>query len=487
MTALGTGVDGTVRRIDRSYEVRGMVASVTSYDDPDPGEGTVLNQVVREYNDFGLLTKEYQEHNGAKDANTLYVQYNYADAQGGLRLESVRYPNGRLVHYTYGSAGSAADNLNRLDAIKADNPGVPGTPGDTLVAYTYLGLGTVVVEDFVEAQVKLDYWGGTSGTYQGFDRFGRVTDQVWTDYGENPDVVIEEYKYGYDRAGNRLWRENVVSGDLNPAVDLDELYSYDEVYRLVGAARGNLDFTDPDDPVIETGTGVFGQDWGLDATGNWDTFNEDEDGDGDADLAQTREHNEVNETGTIGATQGPDWADPVYDAAGNMTTLPKPSAPANSIHAKYDAWNRLIKVKDGAVTVATYAYDGLGRRILKATDSDSPADPDGIDTYEHVFLAGQQVIETRETAVSTDQPEAIQPKYQQVWSPRYIDALVLRDENTDADGLCDDGRLYYLSDANFNVTALIDATGAVVERYVYTAYGEATIYDSDWSETRNTS
>ena len=55
-------------------------------------------------------------------------------------------------------------------------------------------------------------------------------------------------------------------------MDLDELYSYDEVYRLVGAERGNLDFTDPDDPVIETGTEVFAQDWGLDATGNWDTF-----------------------------------------------------------------------------------------------------------------------------------------------------------------------------------------------------------------------
>ena len=59
----------------------------------------------------------------------------------GLRLESIRYPNGRLVHYTYGSAGSDADNLNRLDAIKADSSGSPGT---TLASYTYLGLGTVV-------------------------------------------------------------------------------------------------------------------------------------------------------------------------------------------------------------------------------------------------------------------------------------------------------------------------------------------------------
>lgn len=41
---------------------------------------------------------------------------------------------------------------------------------------------------------------------------------------------------------------------------------------------------------------------------------------------------------------------------------------------------------------------------------------------------------------------------------------------------------YYTGDANFNVTAALDAaTGAVVERYVYTAHGAATVYDEDWS------
>ncbi len=115
VTTLATGLDNSVLRIERDYEVRGMVASITSYD--AASSGNVVNEVEREYDDFGLLSKEYQEHNGAKDANTLYVQYNYGDADDGLRLESVQYPNGRLVHYTYGSSGSDADVLNRLDAI----------------------------------------------------------------------------------------------------------------------------------------------------------------------------------------------------------------------------------------------------------------------------------------------------------------------------------------------------------------------------------
>ena len=66
-------------------------------------------------------------------------------------------------------------------------------------------------------------------------------------------------------------------------------------------------------------------------------------------------------------------------------------------------------------------------------------------------------------------------------------APVLRDKNTDSDNLCDDERLYFANDANMNVTALVGTDGTVLERYVYDPYGKVTIYDDDWSETRNTS
>jgi RHS repeat-associated protein len=41
--------------------------------------------------------------------------------------------------------------------------------------------------------------------------------------------------------------------------------------------------------------------------------------------------------------------------------------------------------------------------------------------------------------------------------------------------------MYVLHDANFNVTALVDTDGDVVERYVYDPYGAATVYDVDWT------
>ncbi len=459
VTTVGAGVDDAVRRIVRTYEVRGMVEHLTSYD--ASSGGNVLNDVLRQYDTLGRPTNEYQEHEGAKDANTVYVQNAYVDfATYGLRLASVRYPNGRKVFFDYSSTAGAA--LNRLDAIKDDNG---GSPGNTLASYTYLGLGTMVVEDFVQPQVKLDYFGGTSGTYSGFDDFGRVVQQLWRDYGAGQDR--DNFTYGYDRAGNRLYREHCVPSGK------DEFYTYDAVNRLTVSQCGDLNVG----KTAISGTPAREEDFTLDPTGNWSAYVQKTSG--STDLNQSRNHNVVNET-----TSASSWATPAHDRTGNMTTVPKPSSLANGLALKYDAWNRLVQVTDGATVVAKYEYDGDGRRIKKHIDSQSPSSPNGIDRYEHLFYSDIQLVETRNTTAENDQPESLQPKYQFLWSPRYIDAPILRDENTDQDSLCDDGRLYYLADANMNVTSLVDANGDALERYIYDPYGRVTIYNADWSSSR---
>ena len=86
--------------------------------------------------------------------------------------------------------------------------------------------------------------------------------------------------------------------------------------------------------------------------------------------------------------------------------------------------------------------------------------PTAIDAYVHFFYnQAWQELESRRSTSENTGPESLQPQYQYVWSQRYIDAPVLRDKNTDTDGLCDDERLYYLGDANFNVTTLVDHGG----------------------------
>ncbi len=141
----GTELVIDLLRIDRSYETRGMLTSIVSHYNDTVGSGSVLNEVELEYNDLGLLEREYQEHEGAKDGNTLYTGYNYdtSAASGqftkGLRPKSVRYPNGRLIHYTYGTANQMDDILNRLGAIQDDNG---GSPNNVLASYKWLGLAT---------------------------------------------------------------------------------------------------------------------------------------------------------------------------------------------------------------------------------------------------------------------------------------------------------------------------------------------------------
>ena len=89
-----------------------------------------------------------------------------------------------------------------------------------------------------------------------------------------------------------------------------------------------------------------------------------------------------------------------------------------------------------------------------------------------------------------DPPESENPEVQYVWSRRYVDAPVLRDRDADADsetgdlGVTDSGldqRLYYTTDANMNVTALLDTGGDAVERYLYDPYGNVTVLDADFS------
>jgi len=97
-----------------------------------------------------------------------------------------------------------------------------------------------------------------------------------------------------------------------------------------------------------------------------------------------------------------------------------------------------------------------------------------VDTYRHFFYNNRwQILETRESSTENTDPEGLDPLYQYVWSMRYIDAPDCIDGG--------DQRLYYLTDANMNVTCLVDTGGDAVERYLYDPYGAVTFLDGSWS------
>jgi RHS repeat-associated protein len=233
---------------------------------------------------------------------------------------------------------------------------------------------------------------------------------------------------------------------------LDEDYTYDGLNRLVDTNRNGTDL----------------QSWNLDSLGNWSSFT-------DEGTTEERTFNEANELLTSDTR-----VNPLYDAAGNMMSGPRPDDPATGQHYIYDAWNRLVEVRadvagDPGDAIATFEYDGRNYRVEKAM-----LDGEGTVLVAESFFYNeqQQLLEMRTDGNAN-------PTEQYVWDLRYIDAPIARGYDADGDGDLrgdDDSLLYYANDANMNVTALVDAaTGLVVERYHYDPYGQVLFMDADWA------
>ncbi|MCY2999550.1 MAG: PEP-CTERM sorting domain-containing protein [Planctomycetota bacterium] len=437
VTTLGTGVDGSVRRIDVGFDEAGQTGSITSYD--AAVGGNVVNQVAQEFNGFGQLTWQWQSPIGAVDpANTPSVRYGYSLTVGGnhSRPTSITYPDGYEVGYGYDSGiDSAISRLSRL---------AQGEGGPTLESYRYLGAGQVVERARPEVGITLSMISQSGATgdggdqYTGLDRFGRLVDQRWFSGSGAGAVDVDRYGYTYDRNSNRLSRSNALQAGLS------ESYSYDGLNQLANFDRG---------------AGVSSQQWQFDALGNWTTFTKD-------GTPESRTANAQNEYTTVGgASLG-------YSANGNLVT------DEQGRRFEYDAWNRLVIARSsGGVLLASYDYDGLNRRFTEQVSSDGISDASMSPVKDMFYSSQWQVLEER-LRVAGAVGTVSEARF--VWSPAYIDAMVLRDRGSE--------RVYALQDGNWNTTGLIAASGVpgkaigqVIQRMIYNPYGEVFLANTDWT------
>ena len=245
----------------------------------------------------------------------------------------------------------------------------------------------------------------------------------------------DRFQYGYDQDGNVLYKLNLVNTSFS------ELYhangssnGYDNLNQLVGFSRGTLNGSN--DTISSPSAS---ETWRTDAAGNFTS------------AAGTSETNNLqNEATAFGSSSL------TYDANGNLTT------DQNGNTLVYDAWNRLVAYKNGGTTLETLAYDGRDRLIVQ-----NPG------TATDLYYSDQwQVLEERVGS-------SVTAHY--VWSPLYVDGLVLRDRSTGGGTLNE--RLWVQQDANWNVTALVNGSGTVVERYVYDPYGVTTVLTGSWGST----
>ncbi len=482
----GSAVDDTVLSIENVYNDLGQLTRVTSYDDALGSAGTSneVNEVVLAYNDWGQVATSWQEHSGAATttggSQSPKVQYEYYAAaestysyeagEMDLRLEYVVYPNGRKVHYTYGANDSFADYLSRVDAIREDDGS--GDPGNALAEYTFMGAKTLVKRTSPTTAItdglELNF-GAAADNYDGFDNLGRVVDLTWQDLGGTPSIV-HQFEYSYDRNSNPLAEDGYddVWLPFGQTKIVDFSYTYDDLDRLTEARQGDLDgnssIADADVDQIRKYT--------LDQLGNWTDLDIGHYDGGfvwDAEQGRTYTAGGANE---ITATTGHNAETFEHDAAGNSTEAlvgMQVAGPMGLQEMVYDAWNRLVTV---GTSIAKYRYDGLGRKV-RNLDVIGPPDLD------YYYNNNWQLLEMQLTL--NPQPTL----YQYVWCARYIDAVLIRDEDDDLGTETDSGggdlgvsgsgletRQFYLQDAGYTTryTLLDDATmGQTVE---FSAYGD---------------
>ncbi|MBN1491739.1 MAG: hypothetical protein JXA69_17635 [Phycisphaerae bacterium] len=333
---------------------------------------------------------------------------------------------------------------------------------------------------------------GGSG-YAGLDRFGRVIDLNYTGTGG----TLQRYQYGYDAAGNRLYARITQADDGAISHDNDRsyLYRYDALSRLILAERGQIT-PSASGGTIDTGTGAPVPEarlWRLDNLGNWAggevfdpphddgtdgslAWGPDADGGGVPDAGAAWTHHATDRSNRITQITKDTGAgtELAYDLAGNLVS-------DGTYFLQYDGFNRLVQVNaigtatlnaNGEITggtpgdvVVQFVYDGLGRLIRTVRP----------DRTEDHYYDGVRRIQTDVTPAVGD--PATDRQY--VYSPDYVDEFVAQIDSAGA-------VFFMLQDGNYNVVALVNAAGAVVEQYAYRPYGSLVAVDSLGSAPVNT-
>jgi RHS repeat-associated protein len=334
------------------------------------------------------------------------------------RLVEMTYPDGRKLAYAWDANG----NRSQLTAY------VAGQVLSTQYTYDVLNRLNTVTDpsgkvyghgyDANSNRTSLTFPNGVQTTYT-YDALNRLTElRAQTSVG----AVVQGYVYTLGAAGNRIKieeQDGTVRG-----------YGYDALYRLTN------------EMVTPNGTPIYSKAFGYDPAGN---------------RLQQVHTDAAGTVTTTNATYDPRdrqltrgaqaWT---WDANGNLTSKADEATYAWS----FDDRLQSVTLSDG--TVVTHTYDADGVRVRTETRK-----PDGttatIDYLVDVSGALSQVVaETTGSALAA-------------YYVRGNDLLaVIRPEA----GAATWTSRYYHADGSGSIRALTDDTGAVTDRWSFTAFGE---------------
>ena len=262
-------------------------------------------------------------------------------------------------------------------------------------------------------------------------------------------TTLERLEYGFDRDSRRTWRRRAL------ATGEDNAYGYDGLSQVINAARGNLNLN----ATAIGGVPAEDEAWDYDPTGNWRGYRTAENG--APTLDQHRVHDRGNRLTQIAGSPQP----VLVDRAGRMTQVPPDAGGdwSDPLELVWDAWSRLVEVRQSGSAVGSYAYDGLSRRTTRTT---------GGVTWHNYYSDAWRPLEERQDSQST-------AALQYYWGARHRDDLVRRDRATTSGGSLNEKR-YVLMDY-FSPAAITDESGSVTERYAFSAFGVRRILAPDFN------
>ena len=258
-------------------------------------------------------------------------------------------------------------------------------------------------------------------------------DQAGSTYGD-----LGTWNYTYDSSSNELTGNQ--AGTVGVYLKASRTYNYDTANRLITSRQTDVqDWPDPCPPSTVTSWYTY------DDLGNRISHKY------RGATAIGYAHDKANRMTKLAAkTQG-------YDLAGNLT-LAYSADRGTSYTYRWDHHNRLTGVYDSTNTnrLANFTYDALGRRVESINDT-------GRITNRYYYDGVNELVE--------DNQSGTRQRYY-IHGVSYVDErlMMYRDSNSRP--------YYYVLDRMYNVRALIDRAGAIVERYAYDDYGRPFIRES---------
>jgi RHS repeat-associated protein len=273
------------------------------------------------YDEYGEMVKEVKTFTGL--AGPFTTEYTY-DADGNL--ETMTYPDGRVVTYVYDGAG-------RVEKVEGDKDGTHKVFASGVEHKPFGGIGNFTFGNGLTAQ-------------RTYDQDYRLS------YLKSGPML--KRNYGYDNTGNITGISDLVNPDKSQSFGYDNIYrltsatgpygsigyAYDEVgnrqSKTTGAGTTNYTYNyNGTNNKLASATGVEAATYGYDSNGNMTS-----------DGARTYAYNLNNRL--ISATEGGQTVgEYVYDGLGRRV---KKTAGGETTYFIYDTAGRLIAEHDGSGT-----------------------------------------------------------------------------------------------------------------------------------------